>query len=93
MNAEDEDLDTTLSSDEMNVIRYVRGYVTRSLLKKHEKMTGDVHSQFITFLGKMAVGSAKVCIKEFKFEHDSSHHKHKDVLCHRVVFTSLFQSQ
>lgn len=55
MNAEDEDLDTTLSADEMNIIRYVGGYVARSLLKKHEKMTGDMHSQFIACLGEMAV--------------------------------------
>ena len=56
MNAEREaeDLDS-LSADEMNVIRYVGGYVARSLLKKHEKMTGDMHSQFITCLGEMAV--------------------------------------
>ena len=56
MNAEHkaEDLDA-LSADEMNVIRYVGGYVARSLLKKHEKMTGDMHSLFITCLGEMVV--------------------------------------
>ena len=52
---EDKDLDITLSADEMNVIRYVGGYVARSLLKKHEKRNGDKHSQFIVCLGEMAV--------------------------------------
>ena len=52
---EDEDMDVTLSADEMNVIRYVDGYVARTLLKKYEKKDGEMHSQFITCLGEMAV--------------------------------------
>ena len=47
--------DVELTGDEMNVIRYVGGYVARSLLKKYEKQKGKVCSQFIDCLGEMAV--------------------------------------
>ena len=46
-----------LTADEMNVIRYVGGYVARSLLKRYEKQKVKVHvsSQFIDCLGEMTV--------------------------------------
>ena len=49
--------DVELTANEMNVIRYVGGYVARSLLKRYEKKKGQIqlHSQFIDCLGEMAV--------------------------------------
>lgn len=44
-----------LTGDELNVMRYVSGYVVRSLLKWYEKKSGDIYSQFIMCLGEMAV--------------------------------------
>ncbi|SMN02542.1 hypothetical protein SPONN_1264 [uncultured Candidatus Thioglobus sp.] len=46
---------TNISADELNVMRYVSGYVARSLLRRYEARTGDVYSQYVTCLGEMAV--------------------------------------
>ena len=44
------------TGDELNVVRYVGGYVVRSLLKKYErKKRCEVHSQIIACLGELAV--------------------------------------
>ena len=49
--------DVNLTADELNVVRYVGGYVARSVLRKYEKKMGEneVYSQFIDCLGEMAV--------------------------------------
>ncbi len=44
-----------MSADELNVMRYVSGYVARSLLKRYEVRTGDMYSQYVSCLGTMAV--------------------------------------
>ena len=45
-----------VTGNELNVVRYVGGYVARSLLKKYErKKRCEVHSQFIDCLGELAV--------------------------------------
>ena len=44
-----------MSADELNVIRYVSGYVARQLLRKYEKKSGEVHDQFVICLSEMAV--------------------------------------
>ena len=33
-----------MSSDELNVLRYAGGYVVHNLLKRYEKITGDIRS-------------------------------------------------
>ena len=45
----------TMSADELNVIRYVSGYVARQLLRKYEKKSGEVHDQHVICLSEMAV--------------------------------------
>jgi len=47
--------DVTFSSDELNVLRYVGGYVARQLLKRYEKKPGEIYSQYVACLGEMAV--------------------------------------
>lgn len=47
--------DSPLTVDELNVVRYVGGYVARSLLRKYEKMNTLVALQFVDCLGEMAV--------------------------------------
>ena len=44
-----------LTSDELNVMRYVCGYVARSLLKKYEQKPGEIFSQYVTCLSEIAV--------------------------------------
>lgn len=44
-----------LKIDELNTLRYVCGYVVRTLLKKYEGMDDEVYSQFEQCLGQMAV--------------------------------------
>lgn len=51
----EESVDDVLSADELNVMRYVGGYVIRKLLKCYEKKSGVVYSQYTTCLGEMAV--------------------------------------
>ena len=48
-------LSTELTVDELNALRYACGYVTRTILKKYEVMSGEVASQYIQCLGDMAV--------------------------------------
>ena len=38
--------DVVLSTDELNVMRYVAGYIAYKLLKKYEKRSGDVIEQY-----------------------------------------------
>lgn len=47
--------DVELSVDELNVMRYVGGYVARQLLRRYEHKSGELYSQYITCLGEMAV--------------------------------------
>ncbi len=44
-----------LSADELNVLRYVSGYVAHQLLKRYERKSTDVYEQYVTCLGEMAV--------------------------------------
>ena len=44
-----------LTPDELNVIRYVGGYVARQLLHVYEKKIGEVYRQYCDCLGEMAV--------------------------------------
>ena len=48
-------LEVSISMDELNTMRYVCGYVACSLLKRYEKKSGEVYSQYATCLGEMAV--------------------------------------
>lgn len=48
------DIDS-ITTDEMNVIRYACGYVARSLLKRYERKSGDVYEEYVACLGDMAV--------------------------------------
>ena len=48
-------LEVRISTDELNTMCYVCGYVARSLLKRYEKKSGEVYSQYATCLGEMAV--------------------------------------
>ena len=45
----------TLSTDELNALRYAAGFVPHSLLKRFEKRHGDKYVKFVTCLGDMAV--------------------------------------
>jgi hypothetical protein len=47
--------DITITVDELNVMRYVCGYVVRSLLKRYEKSTGGDCLELINCLDKMVV--------------------------------------
>ena len=47
--------EVSVSVDELNTMRYVCGYVAHSLLKRYEKKSGEVFSQYVTCLGEMAV--------------------------------------
>lgn len=49
--------DIVLTADELNIIRYVSGYIARTLLKRYEKQPqkNPCNVQFITCLGEMAV--------------------------------------
>ena len=45
-----------LSGDELNVVRYIGGYVARSLHKKYKRMKKfKTHSQFVDCLGELAM--------------------------------------
>lgn len=44
-----------LTADELNVLRYVSGYVARQLLRRYEKKPGEVYSQYVACLSEMAV--------------------------------------
>lgn len=44
-----------LPAGELNVARYVGGYVARSVLRRYEKSKSEVASQFVVYLGNMAV--------------------------------------
>ena len=44
-----------LTDDELNVMRYVCGYVIRTLVKRYEKKSGDVYTQYVECLGEFAV--------------------------------------
>ena len=54
---ESPEIHITLSSDELNALRYACGYVAHSLLKKYERRKNkeDKLIQFISCLGEMAV--------------------------------------
>ncbi len=46
--------DVILSTDELNIMRYVSGYIARTLLKRYEKKSGDeyirsVENKFVHF--------------------------------------------
>ena len=45
----------TLTPDELNVVRYIGGYVACSLLRKYEKLNIPVALQFVCCLGEIAV--------------------------------------
>lgn len=47
--------DVILTADELNILRYVSGYVARQLLRRYEKKSGEVYRQYVTCLGEMAV--------------------------------------
>lgn len=51
----DSTVDIVLSVDELNVMRYVGGYVARHILRRYEKSAGEHYHQCITCLGEMAV--------------------------------------
>lgn len=51
----DNEFERSLTANELNVVRYVGGYVARSVLKKYERMRSEVASQFVECLGAMAV--------------------------------------
>ena len=44
-----------LTSDEANALRYAGGYVARTILRKYEKKSGEVSSQYVQCLGDMSV--------------------------------------
>lgn len=44
-----------ISDDELNVMRYVCGYVIRTLLRRYEKKPGKVSLQYVECLGELAV--------------------------------------
>lgn len=45
----------TLTPDELNVVRYIGGYVARSILRKYEKLNTPVALQFVCCLDEIAV--------------------------------------
>ena len=49
------DSEIILSSDELNVMRYVGGFVARQLLQIYEKRSSIVYDQYTTCLSEMAV--------------------------------------
>ena len=46
-----------LKDDELNVLRYVCGFVIRKVLERYEKKSADnvVYSQYVECLGELAV--------------------------------------
>ena len=60
-----EQVSIELTTDELNVLRYACGYVARVILKKYEKKSGEVASQYIQCLGDMAVEGEGEDLQEY----------------------------
>ena len=51
----DPPLQTELTSDEAYVLRYAGSYVAQTRLRKYEKRSGEVSSQYVQCLGDISV--------------------------------------